>query len=150
LVIGNTLLLPTYFFLFFQNRGTQELLAAQQRTAQTEQTREIEKRIQQTNTTLNHLETTYTIAQDSLTASITDIIKEAPLGITLTFLSFEKETNHVSLRGHAATRSDLLQFISAMREHPSFHDIESPVENILRNKNISFTFSFTVHSGKNL
>jgi len=65
-------------------------------------------------------------------------------------LSFEKETNHVALRGHALTRGDLLQFISIIREHPSFHDVESPVENILRDKNISFTLSFTVRNEKNL
>lgn len=150
LVIGNTLLLPTYFFLFFQNRGTQELLAAQQQTTQTEQAREIEKRIQQTNATLNRLQTTHTFGEDSLMSSITDIITEAPSGITLAFLSFEKETSRVLLRGHALTRNDLLEFISAIREHPSFYDIESPVENILRDKNISFAFSFSIRNEKNL
>ncbi|OGZ45606.1 MAG: hypothetical protein A3J54_00795 [Candidatus Ryanbacteria bacterium RIFCSPHIGHO2_02_FULL_45_13b] len=148
LIIGNTLLLPTYFFLFFQNRGTNELLAAQQQTMETKEDREIESRIQQANTTLAYLKTTYAFTQDSLVASVTDTIVKAPPGITFMFLSFEKETSKMTLRGHAPARNDLLQFITALRAHPSFHDIESPVENILRDKNISFTLSFTVGNEK--
>ena len=150
LIIGIVLLLPTYFFLFFQNRGAQEFLAMQQQTTKTEQARELETRIQQTNATLERLQTKYNLAQYSLSESLANIVAKAPIGITLTFLSFEKETNHVALRGHALTRGDLLQFISIIREHPSFHDVESPVENILRDKNISFTLSFTVRNDKNL
>jgi len=53
------------------------------------------------------------------------------------------------LRGNATTRNDLLQFISAIRNHPSFREIESPVENILKERNISFTLSFTIHNEQN-
>lgn len=148
LIIGNILLLPTYFFLFFQNRGAKEILAAQQQTAQTEQAHEIETRIQQINTALDRLKAKYSTPKDSLTESITDIITKAPPGITLTFLSFEKETSRVLVRGHAETRDELSRFVSAIREYPSFRDVQSPVENILRDKNVSFTLSFTIFNEK--
>ena len=146
---GIVLLLPTYFFLFFQNRGAIELLAARREATESEQAREAEARIQQTNTTLGRLQTDYNLTQRSLTTSMTDIVAKAPPGITLTFFSFEKETNRVLLRGNATTRNDLLQFISAIRNHPSFREIESPVENILKERNISFILSFTIHNEQN-
>lgn len=148
LLVGNTLLLPTYFFLFFQERGARELLAAQQQTAHTEQTRETEARITQINAALARFQKSYTPAKDSLAASITSSITNAPAGITLSFFSFEKETGAIILRGHALTRNDLLQYISLIREHPSFSRVESPVENILRDKNISFTLSFSIRNEK--
>ena len=46
------------------------------------------------------------------------------------------------LRGNAITRNDLLEFISAIKNSVAFQDVESPVENILRERNISFTLSF--------
>ncbi len=151
LLTGNALLLPTYFFLFFQNQGAQELLAAQQQTINTEQAHNIETRIQQINAALNQLQTYNAITQeDSLTTLITHIIAEAPLGITLASLSFDKETNRVTIRGNAVTRNDLLQFISAIRAQPAFYDVQSPVENILREKNILFTLSLTVRNEKNI
>lgn len=149
LVTGIALLLPTYFFLFFQNKGAAELFAARKQITESEQARGAEARIQQTNTILRRLQTDYNLTQESLTTSITDIVAKAPPGITLTFFSFEKKTNRVLLRGNAATRNDLLQYISAIRNHPFFRKIESPVENILREKNIAFTLSFAIHNEQN-
>lgn len=149
LVMGIVLLLPTYFFLFFQNKGAAELLAARKQITESEQARGAEARIQQTNATLRRLRTEYTLTQKSLTTPITDIVAKAPPGIILTFFSFEKKTNRVLLRGNAATRNDLLQFVSAIRNHPAFREIESPVENILREKNASFTLSFAIHNEQN-
>lgn len=146
LALGIILLLPTYFFLYFQNKGITELAeAARQKTNQTE-ARRTEDRIGEANALLRRLETEYAAAEtseNSVTKHLENIVETAPAGITLTHFSFEKDTNRVLLRGRAATRNDLLQFVGIIRSNSSFHDVESPVENILQDSNVSFTLSFT-------
>ena len=146
LLIGITLLLPTYFFLYFQNKSVSDLAeATREKTNQTE-AREIEARIEQANTILHRLETEYnmvTTAQNPVTTYLETIVEMAPAGIIFTRFSFEKDADHILLRGHAATRSDLLQFVETIRSNPSFHTVESPIENVLQNSDISFTLSFT-------
>lgn len=147
LALGIILLLPTYFFLYFQNKGVAELAeTARQKTNQTE-AHKTEDRIGEANAILHRLETEYATAatsQNSVTKHMENIVETAPAGITLTHFSFEKDANHIMLRGRAATRNDLLQFVGIIRSNSSFHDVESPVENILQDSNVSFTLSFVV------
>ena len=147
LLIGIILLLPTYFFLHFQNRGILELTTSQHQATESIKAREIINRIQRINAMLGRFETSFSAPRQSAVVSIEQIVRIAPAGITLSFLSFEKESGHIDIRGHADTRNDLLEFVSALRNHSSFDTIESPVENILHENDISFTLSFSVVSG---
>ena len=144
LSMGIILLLPTYFFLYFQNRGIVELLTARLETSKSAQAEETELRVTEVNETLRRLQTDYALRESALTSNMQTLFREAPAGITLLTFSYEKETSRISLRGTATTRNDLLQFISAIRNHPLFEQVESPVENILQDRDVSFTLSFSV------
>ncbi|TSC72956.1 MAG: hypothetical protein G01um101470_233 [Parcubacteria group bacterium Gr01-1014_70] len=145
-LIGIVLLLPTYFFLVFEHKGTSELVHTQSKTAESTEAREIEQRIEQTNIVLNRFESGFSPQPASLVRHIENIIALAPAGIQLTSLSYDKKAMRIQLQGQAAARNDLLQFISALRNQASFHNLESPVENILKGSDVSFVISFTINS----
>lgn len=146
LLIGIILALPTYFFVFFQNRGIAELITASRQAAESEQARETEARIQKTNAKLRRLEKYYAAPSLSTTDTLREILTKTPAGITFTRLSLKNETGDAAIQGTAAIRDDLLQFLTALRGNPLFANVESPVENILRERNLSFKISFTIRN----
>lgn len=144
LITGIILLLPTYFFLFFQNSGVAELVSAKRENVESDQARQSEERIKNLNTRLRRLEKEYSANPISVTRYVHDIISRVPDGITLAHFSYQKDSAAITLRGTADTRDNLLRFIASLRSHSEFQNIKSPVENILQERNISFTLSFSV------
>ena len=120
-----------------------ELVAAEKQSVESEGARATEQRIEKTNGALQRLGSEYQLPTHSVTRYAKEIFAKIPAGITLSHFSFEDGTKRILLRGHAATRSDLLQLISAMRKNSLFENVESPVENILQEQNISFSLSFS-------
>ncbi|TSC79304.1 MAG: Uncharacterized protein G01um101429_539 [Parcubacteria group bacterium Gr01-1014_29] len=148
LVMGATLLLPTYFFLFFQYRSIADQLAAAQLNADSEQTQKTELLIKGTNTKLQRLAAQHALAASPVTQYLQDVITRVPPTITLLSFAYEQQTGAITLQGNAATREDLLTFINKLRAHQDFSHVESPVTNILKERDILFTISFTVSERK--
>jgi Tfp pilus assembly protein PilN len=146
LLIGIILLLPTYFFLFFQNRGISELISAISQSSESTQALMTEQLIQTTNEKLDRLKQEHSLTPSLLTQYMRDITNRAPATIVLTRLTYQKENNQIQLSGNADTRDDLLVFIQELRKNQQFTNVESPVENILQEHDISFSLSFSLIS----
>jgi hypothetical protein len=143
-VVGIVLLLPTYFFLFFQNKGVAELAAAARNSTESEQGQKTEQLIEHTNNTLRRLKQEHSLMPSSITRHLNDVISLTPAGIILIQYSYTQETDTIQIRGTAAFRDNLLYFVENLQTHSEFENIESPVENILREKDIDFTISFHI------
>lgn len=144
LVTGAVLLLPTYFFLFFQYRGVADQLAATQLNANSEQTQKTELLIKGTNAKLQRLAARHALAASPVTKYLQDVITRVPPTITLLSFVYEQQTDAITLRGNATTREDLLVFIDKLRTHQDFSNVESPVTNILKEHDVLFNISFIV------
>ena len=150
LATGAILLLPTYFFLFFQYRGAADQVSVAEHNATSEQSLEIESRVKKTNEKLRQLATEHTLAASPVTQYLQDIAMRMPLTITLTSFSYEQKANTILLQGNATTRADLLVFIDKLRDHPDFSNIESPVTNILKERDVSFNLSFSTRAAEKI
>lgn len=144
LAMGAILLLPTYFFLFFQYRGIADQLAAAQHNADSKQTQKTELLIKGTNTKLQRLAAQHTLVASPVTKYLQDSITRVPPTITLLSFVYEQQTGTITLRGNATTREDFLVFIEKLRTHQNFSHVESPVTNILKERDVLFNISFTV------
>jgi Tfp pilus assembly protein PilN len=74
-------------------------------------------------------------------AILTDFIKRAPAGVSITTMNYEIRTKALRVNGLAATREDLLAYEAALRGSPYVAKLESPVSNLLRKKDASFLFN---------
>lgn len=59
------------------------------------------------------------------------------------------EGGTLDIAGEAATRAGLLQFIEALKKDERFANVESPVSNLIRSKEIDFTLKLTLARAKN-
>ncbi|MEK7650836.1 MAG: hypothetical protein AAB364_03160 [Patescibacteria group bacterium] len=59
------------------------------------------------------------------------------------------ESATLEIAGQAATRAGLLQFIETLKRDERFANVESPVSNLIRSKDIDFTLKLTLARAKN-
>jgi Tfp pilus assembly protein PilN len=76
-----------------------------------------------------------------------EVIKLKPASVKIKSLSYATTTSvagSLSLAGLALTRTDLLKYIDLLKQNPVFSQVESPVGNLIRDKNVEFTLVLTV------
>jgi len=78
-----------------------------------------------------------------LLISLADLV---PDGIRITNLSFN-EKNAASLSGHAQRREQIIAFQEALEKSNLFENIKNPLENLVKQTDIDFNFSFTIKNG---
>lgn len=144
LFIGIVLLLPTYFFLYFQNNAIQEHVSRVRQNAESEQSKNITTLIQTTNKKLKRLAMEYPLAASSVTRHFADISHRAPAGLIFNSFAYDNETGIISIRGKSLRRENLLDFIAQLRNDPEFMRVESPVANLLKETDIDFMISLTL------
>lgn len=64
-----------------------------------------------------------------------------PNGVYLTAFSYQTAQNQISLTGWADQRENLLLFQDSLKESPSFAEVESPLTNLLKQRDINFNFT---------
>jgi hypothetical protein len=75
------------------------------------------------------------------------ILAGKPKGVKISSLNYSTSTDRrgtVSLAGIAATRSELLNFIEMLKKNDVFINIESPVANLIRQREVDFTITASV------
>lgn len=76
-----------------------------------------------------------------------EVIKLKPASVKIKSLSYATTTStagSLSLAGLALTRTDLLKYVDLLKQNPTFSQVESPVGNLIRDKNVEFTLVLTV------
>ncbi|GEM_PF-2388256 len=144
LLTGAILLLPTYFFLFFETKGLDAQVATAELAARSEETQKTETLIRETNTNLKWLKRDHPLSPSFVTRHYAAIAAEMPPALTLLSFSYQKKGAAISIRGKAARRGDLIQFMENLRNRAEFTNIQSPVANLLKEENIDFTLSLTL------
>lgn len=65
-----------------------------------------------------------------------------PEGLELQSISFQGEI--ISIRGHADKRAGVIELKERLEKEPVFHDVTSPLSNIIKEEDIDFNFSFSL------
>lgn len=137
LFAGGILMLPTYFFLTFQEKDTLIQIDLAQKSIQAERVKETEDAIKAINAKLQSLDAAN--SQRSLLSShIAAVGRHVNPGISLDRLTFARENRKIEITGKAPTREEFLVFLDRLRNDPYFASVESPVNNLLKDTNVAF------------
>lgn len=136
------LLVSTYFSLFLLLREQNNLIAVRQQDPQTQYLVQTEKRIERSNQVVKKVQ-----AKQSSMLIWTDLLKEisqlVPTGVYLNTLAYRADDNQISISGWADWRDNLMIFQKSLEISPCFEQIESPLANLIKEKEIDFTFTFS-------
>lgn len=71
---------------------------------------------------------------------LSKILEQKPDSLRIEAMSFSKlnKIPRITIRGRSSSRSELLKFIGDLKEIPSIKNVYSPIENILREKDVEF------------
>lgn len=140
LIIGITLLAPSYLPFYFQNHElTYQLSVRQEAVKKIDGTKIISDALQLKGaiTSLRQNANNANIALDML-----NLLTAPQAGIVVT--DFTIQNADVTISGHADMRNDLLAFEQRLRDSSRFQDIASPLANIIQETNIKFSFKATL------
>lgn len=86
-----------------------------------------------------------TAPHEPITDILKKIIDKRSAGIQLTSLKFTTQgDSSVTVSGKSQTRVALLDYLEDLRAEPRFLKVESPVKNIIREKDIAFNLTITM------
>jgi len=140
-MIWTVLLLPSFFYLYFQGNVLADGNAqAQSRLTQAlEYRKEIER--------VNALTAAAVAAGDQseyTRALMVDVFGAAPQGTTLDRVSYVRKTRTVILTGTVGTRAELKAYVDALSALPRVAKAEAPTENFLSSINAKFSITVTL------
>ena len=118
-------------------------MEAQERHNKTQESAQFEKQIQEANQSVSQV---YGLQKGlkSLTPVLEELVGLAPEGVSLTDFSYEKSFSRIELNGRALLREQFLIFQKKIEESPDFTDIDSPISNLLKQKDVDFVLSFKI------
>ena len=140
LIIFTLLLVSTYFSLSILLEEQKKLIEIRQRDPKTQDMLEIEEKIKQTNQTVKqvYLKQEEMILWTPLLEKMTKIV---PSGIYLTNFSYQATDNQITLNGWANWRENLLHFQESLEENSLFKEVEAPLSNLTKQRDIDFSFT---------
>lgn len=141
---GAVLLLPTYFFLTFQEVEVVRQIDITKQSAEVHRVNEAETAIQAMNEKLRML--AGTTSPEPVATYFAVVRAETPDGVEISQLSFSRADNGLEVRGTAATREEFLKFLDALRSHALFTNVTSPITNILKDRKLTFTIDMTART----
>ncbi len=142
LVIFSIFLAGAFLSLSILLKEQANLVAIRESEPQMQNLLKIEDKIKQTNQIIKQINSKQ--RQMVLwTPLLERLTKTVPAGLYLTNLSYQPSGNRIILNGWADQREDLLCFQRSLEENPFFAEVETPLANLVKEKNIDF--SFTLH-----
>ena len=139
--IWTVLLLPSFFYLYFQGNVLAEgNTQAQQRL---EQALEFRKEIERVNA-LTQAAVASGGQSEYVRVILAKLFAAAPTGITLDRASYMRATRTVILSGTATTRTTLKTFVDVLAKLENVAQAEAPTENFLASTNAKFTITVTL------
>lgn len=145
LVINAVLVLPTLLPLLFERKELKREFATGQEAQQKFQVSARSKELRVLAATLREIRVY--ASQPHYPSKILDTLaNHGNAGISLETITVA-ETGGVILNGKADTRKALLEFESTLRNSPYLADISSPLSNVIRESNISFSIQGNLKPG---
>lgn len=141
LIIVFSLLMVSVFLFLYILTGAQANLVEQTKSNQkVQELFEMEEKIKNANISINQIRQ----KQDEMivwTPVLEHLSEITPNGIYLKTFSFVEANGEISLSGHADKREDLLKYKGLLKESDYFESVESPLSNIIKKEDISFSFT---------
>ena len=141
LIIFILLLTSAFFSLFVMTKAQEEAIKIREGDFKMQRLFKTEEGIAEINQLLAqvHCKQNETI---SWTLILEEMSKITPKEIYLINFSYNKSKNTISLIGWAEERKDILFMEKLLEESPFFEQVNSPLSNLLKQKEINFSFSF--------
>ena len=76
-----------------------------------------------------------------LTPLLEKMAEIVPSGIYLTNFSYQTTDNQIALNGWANWRENLIDFQESLEEDALFKEIEAPLSNLIKQRDIDFSFT---------
>lgn len=143
LVVGTTLLAPSYLPLYFQNKEFKHALSVQQEAAQRINEGEIASDALHIQAIIASLRQTEGNSHSAL--DMFNLLTTEQSGVVVSEFTINGKTN-ITISGNANTRNDLLAFEQRLRDSSRFQDIASPLVYIIQETNINFNLNGTLKS----
>ena len=140
LIIFTLLLVSTYFSLSIFLEEQRKLIEVRQSDPKMQEILEIEEKIKQTNQIVKQV----CLKQEEMilwTPILEKMAKLVPSGIYLTNFSYQTTDNQIILNGWANQRENLLDFQESLEEDSFFEEVEAPLSNLIKQKDIDFSFT---------
>lgn len=143
ITIGTVLLLPSYFFLTYEEEGVRSQIEVAKKGVEVQRVEEVESKIRKINEKFALVATHPFPPVPEYLDTITGRIPE---GVTLTSFAYAKDEQAIKLVGKALERDQFLQFLDNLKTEKTFLSIDSPISNLLKESDLTFTI--TISTGK--
>ncbi len=140
---GVVLLLPSYFSLTFQEKDILRQIELTKKSVEAKRVEEAEQSIRNVN---KKLEILAAHKSSPISAYLAALSAKTLGGVTLSSITFSKEKQTLEIRGKASERPYFLKFLENLKEEERFKSINSPISNLLKERDLDFVV--TVVLGK--
>jgi hypothetical protein len=142
IAVGGVLLLPSYFYLTFQERDTQDQVDITRKSIEAQQVDIIEGAIRKANL---QIDTLFRQPSTNVTSKLLDeVVLATPDTISFSQLTYDADKKTILIVGTATTRTVFLAFLDKLRASPSIDKVDSPLANLLKDVNTSFTITIYI------
>jgi len=139
-------LMPSYVYLTFQEKNLVAQNDSSGQTQQTQSTAKISQIFKTTNAQLSAL--SLSVSSSSTSDLIAHLISLKGSSITFQEITYTMDTatsSTIALSGVAATRESLLSLAKTLEADDSFENVDLPVSNFAKDKNIDFSMTMEAH-----
>ena len=145
LVIFSIFLASAFLSLSILLKEQTNLITIRESEPQMQNLLKIEDKIRQTNQVIKQINSKQRqmVLWTPLLEGLTKIV---PTGVCLTTLAYQSNSNQIILNGWANQREDLLRFQKSLEENPFFAEVETPLANLVKEKDIDFSFTLQLNS----
>ena len=129
-------------YLNAQTPAIEERIERELQTEKSSMAQSIESEINELNSTLLNIDKTRKQESFNFPYILRVVGSVIPEGVVLKSIIFQNGA--MNLRGHADTRAGVLLLKENLENAEEFHDVISPLSNIVKEENIDFNFSFSL------
>ena len=130
------------FYLNLQIPAIEERLNAESETQKANIVQSVENDISELNEALLRIEIIRKKEAFNFPYILRLVGGAVPGGANLRNITFQSEMMTIS--GHADERAQVLELEDMLKQEPIFKDLDSPLSNIVKERDINFTFSFSL------
>ncbi|GEM_PF-2736322 len=143
LFIAATLFLPTMFLLSFQKTEVARILELERLREEQSGIRDEMARVKAVNREADVVIQNLTTRRTS-SGLLQDLFGSIPAGISLSDVTYTSSSNALSIAGFSPTRALFLSFLDSLRKDARVAEVASPVSNVIRDTDITFSIRVTL------
>lgn len=143
IILFGIALLPSYFLVFFQKEEVLRHMALSQQDPAQQKAKQVSANVADFQKKMRTAGAA-TASGRSVTVLFSDILSAVPAAIAIRTLDYDSTTRVISFDGFAASRTDILELERALRANTRVAKVDSPLSNVIKESNISFTMRITV------